>query len=49
MARYWAKVEGGRVTNVIVAEQDFIDSYPAFGGSFVETFTDGSQRKIMLV
>lgn len=45
MARYWAKVEGGRVTNVIVAEQDFIDSYPTFAGSFVETFLDGSQRK----
>ena len=45
MARYWAKVEGGRVTNVIVAEQDFIDSYEPFGGSFVETFKDGSQRK----
>ena len=37
MTRYWAKVEGGIVTNVIVAEQDFIDSHPAFGGSFVET------------
>ena len=45
MTRYWAKVEGGIVTNVIVAEQDFIDSHPAFGGSFVETFKDGSQRK----
>ena len=40
MTRYWAKVEGGIVTNVIVAEQDFIDSHPAFGGSFVETFKD---------
>ena len=45
MSRHWAKVEGGRVTNVIVAEQDFIDSYPTFAGSFVETFKDGSQRK----
>lgn len=45
MTRYWAKVEGGIVRNVIVAEQDFIDSHPAFGGSFVETFKDGSQRK----
>jgi hypothetical protein len=39
---YFAKIENGLVTQVIVADQAFVSSQP---GTWVETFTDGSQRK----
>ena len=43
---YFAKVKNGKVIKVIVAEQDFfntfIDDEP---GQWIETFKNGSQRK----
>ena len=42
---YYALVENDVVTNVIVAEQDFIDSGAA-GTGWVQTFTDGSRGRI---
>ena len=41
---YFAQVENGTVTNVIVAEQEFIDS-GVVGTNWIETSTDGSFRK----
>jgi hypothetical protein len=42
MATYFAQVENGIVTQVIVASADFVASQP---GEWVETFMDGAQRK----
>ena len=42
MATYFAQVEDGIVTQVIVASADFVASQP---GTWVETFMDGAQRK----
>ena len=42
MATYFAQVEDGIVTQVIVASADFVATQP---GTWVETFMDGAQRK----
>ena len=41
MATYFAQIENNIVTQVIVADQAFVDS---LGGQWVETFMDGSRR-----
>lgn len=40
---YFAQIENGLVTDVIVAEQEFIDS-GALGSNWIETSDDGSFR-----
>jgi len=42
MATYFAQLEDNKVTQVIVADQSFVDS---LGGTWVETFMDGGARK----
>lgn len=43
---HFAKVVDGVVTNVLVADQDFIDNMlDTSPGRWIETFKDGSQRK----
>jgi len=42
MATYFAKIEDNKVTQVIVADQSFVDS---IGGTWVETWMDGGARK----
>ena len=43
---HFAKVVNGVVTNVLVADQDFIDNMlDTSPGRWIETFKDGSQRK----
>ena len=43
---HFAKVVDGVVTNVLVAEQDFIDNMlDTSPHRWIETFKDGSQRK----
>jgi len=42
MATYFAQIEDNTVTQVIVADQSFVDS---LGGTWVETFMDGGSRK----
>jgi len=42
----FAKVVGGKVVNVISADQEFIDNMvDTSPGRWIETFKDGSQRK----
>ena len=42
---HFAKVVDGVVTNVLVADQDFIDNILDNTPRWIETFKDGSQRK----
>lgn len=43
---YYAKVDNGKVVNVIVADADFIATYDdGTPGQWVETWLDGSLRK----
>ena len=41
-SKYFAQIEDNKVTQVIVARQDFVD---ALDGTWVETTMDGSIRK----
>lgn len=41
MATYFAQIEDNKVTQVIVADQSFVDS---IGGTWVETFMEGGKH-----
>ena len=46
MSKYWAKVVDGLVVNVIVANEDFFDTFVDDSpGTWLETKMDGSIRK----
>ena len=46
MSKYWAKIVDGLVVNVIVANEDFFDTFvDDTPGTWLETKMDGSIRK----
>ena len=46
MSKYWAKVNNGLVEKVIIANEDFFDTFvDDSAGTWIETKIDGSIRK----
>ena len=46
MSKYWAKVNNGLVEKVIIANEDFFDTFvDDSAGNWIETKIDGSIRK----